>query len=67
MNEFSFKSSISLLPDINRTPLKQDGSHVGNFNRFVGGSPFSRRLSVSPIKESEKDGPKWFSARHKSV
>lgn len=74
-NEFEFKSSRSLLPDINRTPInKHDGSHESrNFNRFASVSPFAKRhvnsvnAPISPIKDHEKTGPKWLTKRHMST
>ena len=50
-NEFEFKSSKGLLPDINRTPInKHDGSHESrNFNRFASMSPFAKRHASSVL------------------
>ena len=75
MNEWSPKPHIGLLPNIALTPIKKDGKHEErNFNRFqsqtiaIDNTPkLSRRVSISPLHEHEKIGPKWHETRSKSV
>jgi len=66
MNEVSPKAQKGFLPDIERTPMRRDGTReTANFNKNMRSnisaldSPLSKKVFIAPLVESEKVGNRW--------